>query len=73
MIMINRLIVGSGGREHAMAWKIKQSPKLKQLFIAPGNVGTALLGTNIPVGVSDFDGIKKAVTDNQIDLVLART
>jgi len=68
--MINILIVGSGGREHAMAWKIKQSPKLRELFIAPGNAGTSLLGTNIPVGVSDFEGLKKAVTDNQIDLVL---
>jgi len=68
--MINILIVGSGGREHAMAWKIKQSPKLKQLFIAPGNAGTALLGTNIPVGVSDFEGLKRAALDHQIDLVL---
>jgi len=59
---MNILIVGSGGREHAMAWKIKQSPKLGQLFIAPGNAGTSLLGTNIPVGVSDFEGLKKAVT-----------
>ena len=67
---MNILIVGSGGREHAMAWKIKQSPKLKQLFIAPGNAGTSLLGTNLPVGVTDFDGLKKAVLDNQIDLVL---
>jgi phosphoribosylamine--glycine ligase len=70
MTMMNILIVGSGGREHAMAWKIKQSPKLNQLFIAPGNVGTSLLGTNIAVGVSDFEGLKKAVIDNQIDLVL---
>ncbi|MBW8324801.1 MAG: phosphoribosylamine--glycine ligase [Prolixibacteraceae bacterium] len=69
--MLNILIVGSGGREHAMAWKIKQSTKLNQLFIAPGNAGTSLLGTNIPVGVSDFDGIKRAVIENQIDLVLA--
>lgn len=67
---MNILIVGSGGREHAMAWKIKQSPKLKQLFIAPGNAGTSLLGTNLPVGVTDFEGLKKAVLDNQIDLVL---
>jgi len=67
---INILIVGSGGREHAMAWKIKQSPKLNQLFIAPGNAGTSQLGINIPVGVSDFAGIKKTVIDNQIDLVL---
>lgn len=68
--MMNILIVGSGGREHAMAWKIKQSPKLNRLFIAPGNAGTSQLGTNIPVGVSDFAGLKKAVIDNQIDLVL---
>jgi phosphoribosylamine--glycine ligase len=69
-MMINILIVGSGGREHAMAWKIKQSPKLNQLFIAPGNAGTSILGKNLPVGVSDFSGLKKAVIENQIDLVL---
>ncbi len=68
--MINILIIGSGGREHAMAWKIKQSPKLNQLFIAPGNAGTSQVGTNLPVGVSDFEGLKKVVIDNQIDLVL---
>ena len=45
MTKMNILIIGSGGREHAMAWKIKQSSKLKQLFIAPGNAGTSLLGT----------------------------
>lgn len=67
---MNILIVGSGGREHAMAWKIKQSPKLGQLFIAPGNAGTSLLGTNLPVSVTDFEGLKKAVLENQIDLVL---
>jgi phosphoribosylamine--glycine ligase len=70
MMKMNILIVGSGGREHAMAWKIKQSPKLNQLFIAPGNAGTSLIGANIPVSVSDFEGLKKAVLDNQIDLVL---
>ena len=68
--MINILIVGSGGREHAMAWKIKQSPLLNQLLIAPGNAGTSLLGTNLPVGISDFEGLKKAALDHQIDLVL---
>ena len=68
--MINILIVGSGGREHAMAWKIKQSPKLNQLFIAPGNAGTSLLGTNLPIGISDFANLKNAVIENQIDLVL---
>lgn len=67
---MNILIVGAGGREHAMAWKIKQSPKLNQLFIAPGNAGTSILGTNLPVGVSDFQGLKNAVLENQIDMVL---
>jgi len=70
MTKMNILIVGSGGREHAMAWKIKQSAKLNNLFIAPGNAGTSLLGTNIPVGVTDFEGLKMAVLDHQIDLVL---
>jgi len=68
--MINILMVGSGGREHAMAWKIKQSPLLNHLFIAPGNAGTSLLGTNLRVEMSDFEGLKKAALDHQIDLVL---
>ncbi|MGD9929624.1 MAG: phosphoribosylamine--glycine ligase [Mangrovibacterium sp.] len=68
--MMNILVVGSGGREHAMAWKIKQSPKVNQLFIAPGNAGTASLGENIPVGVSDFAGLKKVILEKKIDLVL---
>lgn len=67
---MNILIVGSGGREHAMAWKICQSPQLGKLFIAPGNAGTSLLGTNLAVGVSDFEGLKRSVLENQIDLVL---
>ena len=68
--MINILMVGSGGREHAMAWKIKQSSLLNQLFIAPGNAGTSMVGTNLPIGISDFEGLKKAAIDHQIDLVL---
>jgi phosphoribosylamine---glycine ligase len=64
------LIVGSGGREHAMGWKIKQSPKVEALFFAPGNSGTSALGTNIPVGVSQFEQLKQAVLENGIDLVL---
>ena len=67
---MNILIIGSGGREHAMAWKIKQSPKVEKLFIAPGNAGTSEQGTNLPIGVSDFEGIKKAIIDHQIDLLL---
>ena len=68
--MLNILIVGSGGREHALAWKIKQSPKVKQLFIAPGNAGTAKLGENVPVGVSDFEGLKKAVLEKKVNLMV---
>lgn len=68
--MLNILLVGSGGREHAMAWKIKQSKKVKQLFIAPGNAGTATVGENIPVGVSDFEGLKKVVLEKEINLVV---
>ncbi|WP_372774382.1 phosphoribosylamine--glycine ligase [Mangrovibacterium sp.] len=68
--MLNILVVGSGGREHAMSWKIKQSEKVNQLFIAPGNAGTAELGENIPVGVSDFGGLKKVILEKKIDLVV---
>lgn len=64
------LIIGSGGREHAIGWKISQSPKCEKLFFAPGNAGTSSIGTNLPIGVTNFDGIEKAVIDNKIDLVL---
>nr|WP_234406771.1 hypothetical protein [Prolixibacter bellariivorans] len=64
------LLVGSGGREHALAWKIKQSPKIDQLFIAPGNAGTAETGTNLNIGVNDFNGLRDAVTEHDIDIVV---
>lgn len=67
---MNILLLGSGGREHAMAWKIAQSPKLSTLFIAPGNPGTASLGTNLPIAVDDFDSLKKAALENKIDIVV---
>lgn len=67
---MNVLILGSGGREHAFAWKLKESKKLKKLFIAPGNAGTASLGTNIPLAVTDFEAIKKVVLQNAIDMVV---
>ena len=67
---MNILILGSGGREHALAWKIARSPKLSRLFIAPGNAGTAALGTNLDIAAEDFDAVKKATLDQQIDLVL---
>ena len=54
---MNILLLGSGGREHALAWKIAQSNKVDQLFIAPGNAGTAQAGTNVPeLKATDFDG-----------------
>lgn len=68
---MNILIVGAGGREHALAWKIRQSPLLKQLFIAPGNGGTALHGTNVDIGDDDIDGIVAFASANRIDLVVA--
>jgi len=67
---MNILLLGSGGREHAMAWKIAQSPKLSTLFIAPGNPGTATLGINLPIAPTDFPAIKKAVLENKIELVV---
>lgn len=67
---MNILLLGSGGREHALAWKIAQSPKLSQLFIAPGNPGTASLGINLNIAADDFQSIKNTVLENGIDLVL---
>ncbi len=67
---MNVLIIGSGGREHALGWKIKQSPKVEKLFFAPGNAGTEELGTNLDAGVSDFPKIKTLVLENNIDLML---
>jgi len=64
------LLLGSGGRENALAWKIAQSPKLTQLFIAPGNLGTAQVGTNLAIAADDFEALKVAVLENNIDLVL---
>jgi len=67
---MNILLLGSGGREHAMAWKIAQSPKLSTLFIAPGNPGTATIGVNLPAAADDFQAIKNAVLENNINLVV---
>jgi phosphoribosylamine--glycine ligase len=67
---MNILILGSGGREHALAWKLKQSNKLKQLFVAPGNAGTASIADNIMIGVNDFDAIGKFVLDKGVDMVI---
>ena len=64
------LLLGSGGREHALAWKIAQSPKIEKLFIAPGNAGTANVGENVPVKADDFESIKKFVLANSVDMVV---
>jgi len=64
------LILGSGAREHALAWLIAKSSTCKALFVAPGNPGTALLGQNVPISISDFQGIANFVVEQQIDLVL---
>lgn len=64
------LLLGSGGREHALAWKIAQSPKLEKLFIAPGNAGTALVGENVAIKADDFDAIKSFVLKNNISMVV---
>jgi len=67
---MNILILGSGGREHAIAWKLIQSPKLRKLFVAPGNAGTAQIGINLPFGANDFAAIKASVISEGIDMVI---
>lgn len=67
---MNILILGSGGREHAFAWKMAQSPLCDELFVAPGNAGTALLATNLPVSFNDFEKVKEVVLDKKIELVI---
>lgn len=64
------LLLGNGGREHALAWKIAQSPKIEKLFIAPGNAGTALTGENVAIKADDFDAIGKFVKEKDIDMVV---
>jgi phosphoribosylamine--glycine ligase len=64
------LLVGSGGREHAIAWKIKQNSRLEQLYCAPGNAGTAQLAQNVPIDVEDIDGLADFVVSQQIDLTI---
>ncbi|OJW17600.1 phosphoribosylamine--glycine ligase [Mucilaginibacter sp. 44-25] len=67
---MNILLLGSGGRESAFAWKIAQSPKCTNLYIAPGNAGTGAYGTNVNLKVTDFEGIKTFALANDINLVL---
>src|SRR5687768_4185024 len=67
---MNILLLGSGGREHALAWKMTQSPACSRLFIAPGNAGTAQHGTNVNIGVSDFAAIRGFCLENDIAMVV---
>ena len=64
------LLIGSGGREHAIAWKLAQSPRLTQLFVAPGNAGTAQCGTNVDVDVADHDAVTRFCESEQVDTVI---
>ena len=67
---MNILLLGSGGREHALAWKIAQSTKVSKLFIAPGNAGTAIVGQNVDINVNDFDTLKRFALDNDVQMVV---
>lgn len=68
--VMNILILGSGGREHTFAWKIKQSPRCKQLFVAPGNSGTDGMAENVPISATDFESIKNLVVSQGIEMVV---
>jgi phosphoribosylamine--glycine ligase len=67
---MNILLLGSGGREHALAWKMSQSNKLDRLYIAPGNAGTALCGTNLDISATDFAAVKRTVLEKSIHMVV---
>ena len=67
---MNILLLGSGGRECAIAWKLAQSPRTENLFIAPGNAGTASLGTNINMSATDFDAVARFCLENKVDMVV---
>lgn len=67
---MNILLIGSGGREHAFAWKMAQSPKLTKLFIAPGNAGTASIGVNVNLNPNDHEAVKTFIISNKIDMVV---
>ena len=64
------LLLGSGGREHALAWKIAQSPKIEKLYIAPGNAGTRNVGENVAIKADDFEAIKTFVLENGVNMVV---
>ena len=67
---MNVLVLGSGGREHTLAWKLAQSKNINKLFVAPGNAGTAAIATNCDIGVLDFEGIKQLVLKEKVDCIV---
>src|SRR5690606_26871849 len=67
---MNILIIGSGGREHTFAWKMTQSNKCKNLYVAPGNAGTAEIATNVAINPTDFEAVKETVLKYKIDMVV---
>ena len=67
---MNVLVVGSGAREHTIAWKLRQSPRLTDLFVAPGNAGTGAISTNLDITAADIDGIVATAKEHRIDLVI---
>ena len=67
---MNVLLVGGGGREHAIAWKLRQSPRVTDLFVAPGNAGTVQTAVNLPIKASNLEGIVRAARQHRIDLVV---
>src|SRR5450432_1367891 len=68
--MLNVLVLGSGGREHALAWKLARSPRVKKVFCAPGNAGTAVIGENLPIAISDHDALLAAARAHHIDFTV---
>ena len=67
---MNVLIIGSGGREHALAWKISQSPRAERVFVAPGNAGTDIEGENVPIAIDDFPALIAFAKDNKVGLTV---
>ena len=67
---MNILIIGSGGREHTLSWKVKQSKYCEELFILPGNAGTAQIGNNVNLDINNFEKIKNFVLQKKIELVI---
>src|SRR5262245_26735797 len=64
------LIVGSGGREHALAWKLRQSPRVDKLYVAPGNGGTAKIAENVPIGVMEFEKLARFAAERSVGLTI---